>query len=244
MKKTKIVAMGCSWTHGDGLVDPAIRAVDPQLLTHYRKNTPYRLRHCYAGITADHFGLELINMAQPGASLETMRWTLMWYLHRNPRDEIIILAGLTAAQRTSWYDPKYQRSFRDDEWTAHHHSTWISHQTDHDQWYELNKLWLTMCHDDVWKEFNFRQTVYLFDQAMARDNIPVLQFSVLPNPYSVTAPSLLYSGTSWRETLESRQRELNLEFFGPHDPYHPNEAGHKIIADHLIDHIKSCKLLG
>ena len=72
MAKT-LIAFGCSFTYGDELVDPNI--TEPCISN---LNDNYRNSHCYAGIVSDYYGLNFINTAFPGGSLESMRYALYW----------------------------------------------------------------------------------------------------------------------------------------------------------------------
>ena len=248
MKIRKVVAFGCSWTFGDELVDPALKSrddLDQNRLDHYDENKPYRLSNCYAGLVAKHYGLELENMAFPGSSLESMRWNLMWYLRNgNSTDDVLFLVGLTDATRQSWFNPLHDVRGKDPQWNRHMHGTWLlqSNPDIDDNWFTLQKLWLGMSYHREWAEYNFQQTINLFDNAESRYKIPTLQFSMLSNKYGTTVPSLLYPGMSFREILQNKQKEFGKIYFAPKG--HPNEDGHKIIADHLIEHIKYSKILG
>jgi hypothetical protein len=56
----RVIAFGCSWTYGDELIDPQFRHLDEtEFRDHYDENKPWRLANCYAGLVADHYGLEL-----------------------------------------------------------------------------------------------------------------------------------------------------------------------------------------
>lgn len=246
MKIRKLVSFGCSWTYGDELVDPQFRNLsEDQFRDHYDENRPYRLANSYPGLVAAHFGLELDNMAFPGSSLESMRWNLMWYLRNgNSTDDVLFIAGLTDSTRQSWFNPQHEISMKDPQWNRHLHGTWLTQPNpDIDQnWFALQKLWLGMSFHIDWAEYNFQEAINLFDQAQSRYEVPVLQFSVLPNRYSVRVPSLLYPGLSFKEILYQKKKDLGIDPFAPGG--HPNELGHKIIADHLIEHLKHSKILG
>jgi len=246
MKINKVVAFGCSWTYGDELVAPEFRDLsESEFRDHYDQNRPYRLANCYAGLVAKHYGLELDNMAFPGSSLESMRWNLMWYLRNNQsRDDVIFLVGHTDATRQSWYNPQHEISMKDPQWNRHMHGTWLTQPNPDidDNWFTLQKLWLGMSYHQDWAEYNFQQTINLFDQAQSRYGIPVIQFSMLENRYGVNVPSLIYSGTNFRDILKQKKKDLGADPFASGG--HPNEKGHQIIADHLIEHIKYSKMLG
>jgi hypothetical protein len=245
MKIKKLVAFGCSWTYGDELVAPEFRDLnEAEFRDHYDENRPYRLANCYAGLIAKHYGLELDNMAFPGSSLESMRWNLMWYLRNGmPTDDVIFVVGLTDATRQSWFNPLHEVSRKDPQWNRHMHGTWLTQPNPDidDNWFRLQKLWMGMSYHVDWAEYNYQQTINLFDQAQSCYGIPVVQFSVLENRYGVTAPSLIYSGTNFRDILNQKKKDLDVEPFARGG--HPNEKGHQLIADHLIEHIKYAKML-
>lgn len=243
MKITKLVAFGCSYTYGDELINPAIKSANSNAHGCDTENTKYRLDHCFAGLVANHFGLELDNMAFPGGSLESMRWNLMWYLKSGAPKDVIFLVGLTEATRISWYNPDYSTSITNPSWNRHVHGTWLKQPNpDVDpNWYTLQKTWLAMSYHRDWAEFNFSQTINLFDQSQSRYGIPVIQFNVLNNNYAPTCPSLFYPRTNFKEILLAKQKEFGENYFAPGG--HPNEQGHQIIADHLIEHIKYSKIL-
>jgi hypothetical protein len=245
MKIKKLVAFGCSWTYGDELVAPEFRDLnEAEFRDHYDENRPYRLDKCYAGRIAEHYGLELDNMAFPGSSLESMRWNLMWYLRNGmPTDDVIFVVGLTDATRQSWFNPLHEVSRKDPQWNRHMHGTWLTQPNPDidDNWFRLQKTWMGMSYHIDWAEYNFQQTINLFDQAQSRYGIPVVQFSVLENRYGVTVPSLIYSGTNFRDILNQKKKDLDVEPFARGG--HPNEKGHQLIADHLIEHIKYAKML-
>ena len=241
----RIIAFGDSWTYGDELLDPQFSAYpDSGMLDHYDENKKYRLDHCYAGRVATHYGVEFENLAFPGSSLESMRWTLQWVLN-NSRDELkdtLWLVGLTDSSRQSWFNPFHEVGRKDPPWNRHMHGTWLAQpNSDIDEnWFKLQKLWLGMSYHREWSGFNFQQTINLFEHAQHTTGATVLQFSVLENNFACSTPSLLYPGMNWRSILTSQQKDHgNLFAKGGH----PNEKGHEIISKHLIEHIKYAKLI-
>lgn len=245
MKIQKLIVFGCSWAFGDELIDPRF-ATEEEYKDHYKENEPYRLSHCYGNLVAKHFDLEFINMAWPGSSLESMCWNLHWYINNgNSRDDVMMLFGLTDATRMSWYNPQHQGARDDPPWNRHMHGAWITPGSPavDANWYDLKKLWMGMSYHRDWAEFNYWRAVNLFDQAQSRWSIPVIQFNNLDNPWaSGNVPSLIYPGQSFKQILAAKKKELNIEPFARGG--HPNEQGHQIIADHLIEHIKYSKMLG
>jgi len=245
MPVKKVYAFGDSWTFGDELMDPQFSSwPDGGMLDHYDENKAYRLNHCYAGLVANHFGVELENLAFPGSSLESMRWTLSWLL-KNGQDlkDSLWLVGLTDSSRQSWFNPLHEVSHKDPPWNRHMHGTWLLQPNPDidDNWFKLQKLWMAMSHHREWSEFNFEQTIRLFDHAALTVGATVLQFNVLENKWPARVPTLLYAGMNWREILTDKRRTDGVQPFA--EKGHPNEKGHEIISKHLIEHIKHAKII-
>ena len=87
---------------------------------------------------------------------------------------------------------------------------------------------------------NYQQTVLFFDGVAARKNIPMMQFHVMPADMPIDLPTMIwpnFSTTMWfRDHPGNQQRELI--FSGGH----PNEIGHKMIAEKLISTIDSATM--
>jgi len=243
----RIIAFGDSWTYGDELVDPQFRNIDihaKEFADHYDSNKPYRLANGYAGLVASHYGLELENLAFPGSSLESMRWTLQWLVntYKHTLDDTLWLVGLTDSDRQSWFNPLHRTSMTDPPWNRHIHGTWLQQPNPDidDNWFKLQKLWLGMSYHKDWSAFNFRQTIDAFEYAQHTTGATVLQFSVLDNSFSYSTPSLLYPGMNWRDILRGKIKDHGNVFA---KGGHPNEKGHEIISKHLIEHINYAKLI-
>ena len=241
----RVIAFGCSWTYGDELIDPQFRHLDEtEFRDHYDENKPWRLANCYAGLVADHYGLELENCAFPGSSLESMRWTMNWIMqNRTDLEDTLWLVGLTNATRISWFNPLHQVDEKEPQWNRHLHSTWLKQPNPDidNNWFQLQKLWLGMSYHREWADYNHKMTVNLFDYAQQRTGATVIQFNVLPNNYQTIAPTLLYNNSSWQEILISKRKELAIEPFASGG--HPNEKGHEIISKHLLEHIKYANII-
>lgn len=241
----RLVAFGCSWTYGDELEDPQLQLGD-SIQGRQRDNLlkQYRLDHCFAGLTAEHYGLELENLAFPGASAESIRYTLQWWLDNNEhKQDALIIVGHTNASRQSWFNPQHVISESDPGWNRHLHGVWLQKPNPDidNNWFELQKLWLGMSYHKDWAVHNYKQVLNAFDYVRIRWNIPVLQFNCLDNQLPASSPSLLYPGNSFRSILtEMDNNKKDLHCPGGH----PNEKGHQIIANHLIEHIKHANILG
>jgi len=241
----KVYAFGCSWTYGDELIDPQFKDLnEDDFRDHYDENRPWRLANCYAGLVANHFDVELENCAFPGASLESMRWTLQWLI-KNGQDlqDTLWLVGLTDATRQSWYNPLHQIAMKDPIWNRHMHGTWLTQPNPDidDAWFTLQKTWLTMSYHRDWADYNHQITLNLFDYAALTTGATVIQFNCLDNPYTNNVPTMIYPGMSWKSILQDKKIKEGAHPFAPGG--HPNEKGHEIISKHLIEHIKHAKII-
>lgn len=216
-----LIAFGCSFTYGDELLDPCLFGKEKVCSL---QNEHYRLANSYPGLVAAHYGFDLLNTAFPGASLESMRWTLDWLINKSEYniDDCILLVGHTQAHRQSWYDP--DRIDQKLSWNHHAHGSWLKEPGDDIEWYKLQQLWLKKSYAREWEEYNLRQTVQLFENVKLKYNIPVIQFKVFNNEPAADVLDFTF------ETIAGD----NLAKNG-----HPNETGHRLFAKHLINYIDS-----
>jgi hypothetical protein len=255
MKIRKLVAFGCSWTYGDGLVDPTLKknSNDITMLSRCPDNESYRLQNSYPGLIAQHYQADLENCACFGGSLESMRWSLFWWLkNNNIENDTLFLFGLADSSRQSWFNPDGPLIKFEPDHNNHVHSAWINSdcpEIKDTQWEELQKLWVGMSYNQEWRNYNFYQAVHLFDHINSRYNVPVIQFNVtapsvrergiLLDVPSLRDPNFVYSG--WLRLIE-KQKNISCFLNDRPNPNacHPNELGHKLIADHLIKYIDQC----
>jgi hypothetical protein len=212
-----LISFGCSFTYGDELLDPALVGKEDCCVS---QNDDYRNSHSYPGILARHYGLELVNLAINGGSLESERWTLDWLLNKSDIDiqECMLIAGHTQAYRNSWYDPESQGSSNNLA-----NGTWLVEPGVDPEWHKLQQLWIKKSLDPVWEKYNLRQTVMLFDYVCLKYSIPVVQFKAFENePDVAELPNFTFE----------RIAGSNLK---PHG--HPDEKGHQLFANHLINYI-------
>ena len=222
-----LVAFGCSFTYGDELVDPNLPTDNK-----YFQNEPYRLANSYPGRIAEHYNLQLLNTAFPGASLESMRWTLDWLLNKSEYDinDCMLIVGHTQAHRHSWFDPEIDVNAPGwlYPWNQHKHGSWLKEPGDDLDWYNLQRLWMKKSLDFQWEEYNLRQTVQIFEGIKLKYNIPVVQFKVFDDEPAVDLPEFTFQQIAGD----------NLAKNG-----HPNEKGHQLFAEHLINYMDSVKIL-
>lgn len=250
----QVVSFGCSWTYGDEILDPNL---DPGVPAYDRRNDSYRNAKSFPGLIASHYGVPYRCLAYPGASLRSMVWNLNWWLDNTPdseKAETLVLVGLTEESRMSWYNPyhqaqtdetSYEEQLTDTRTFVHKqyiHSTWLKEDIDikdepyQDEWRELYKMYLTLSSCRESGRLNYEDAVRAFDGASARYNIPMLQFNVLATTRKPKLPTLL-DATSLMEILVIRDKPRKNPLFMPEK--HPNEAGHRVIADYLIEKLDS-----
>lgn len=189
-------------------------------------NNAYRFNNCYTGLLASANNMRQENLSFPGSSLQSMQWSLMWWLNNKTTKHIkesIILVGLTGEDRISWYDPEYEEG--DDEWNHYLHSTWLDYAGPNvnDGWFKLRKHHIAMSACSELSKLNYETTVRMFDGVSARYNIPVIQFNTVATQ-KMNSIETFYD-LDVRSTLQS-------DCYAPGG--HPNEKGHQLIANELI----------
>lgn len=236
----KLVAFGCSWTFGDELEDSSLQ-IGESVSGHKRDEllNQYRLDHCFAGFFAKHYGLELVNLGFPGASEESIRYTLNWYIDNHNTDNTIFLVAHTDATRKSWFNTQHVATDSDPEWNRFMHSPWLKTKNkDIDSaWYDMQKLWTAMSYHYEWTKNNLQETVQQFDWVHCRLGVPVLQVNALNNP-PVRPVQSYNSDVSLLQMLRNHSEKDLFKPLG-----HPNEKGHSIIANHLINLAESSKII-
>jgi hypothetical protein len=233
MKFDRIVGLGDSWMFGDELVDPAlgnIYAVEPS-------NTEYREKHCFLGLLGQHYNVPVSNLGFPGGSLQSCIYNYIWWTENQTlTPTTLFLVGLPDASRMSWFDPHRVKTADDQPFNNYQHSIWLrnpskknynaSRNEKIDDWVTLSMLYDTLtCCPDAYR-FKFKQAV-LFFQGQSHAH-PVIQFNVLPPPCVFDSPTLLWpdacvAGMLTADDLKPRK--------------HPNENGHKKLANHLISQL-------
>ena len=199
--------------------------------SHYTQNNSYRLENCYTGILAKHYSLTQENLSFPGSSLQSMQWNLTWWLNNHSTEYIrnsILVVGLTEESRVSWYDPKHKHDIDDPPWNNYLHAQWLGGAGPNvsSGWHDLHKHYLNMTDCDELYQLNYETTVRLFDGISSRYNIPVVQFNAMATTTTTTPCTTLYEYDS-RHMLTSA-----TDVYKPMG--HPNEKGHKLIANDLI----------
>jgi len=241
-----LVSFGCSWTYGDELIDPELEAKGIEPFNW--ENDDYRKSHAYAGLVAKHYGWTYEDLSWNGASLQSMLWNFNHWLDNSTPEHIaesLVVIGLTDESRISWHNVNYLDSQRTAQHPCHQHvhSVWINKDCDiwgeedrMDHWRTLHKLHYTLSDSEEWRQANYNTTVRAFDGIAARNNINMLQMNVLTQNHKIKVPTLIESSSAL-EMLVIRDKPRKDPLFCK--GMHPNEKGHAIISEFLIDKIES-----
>ena len=232
MKFEKIVAFGDSFVWGDELIDPDLVHRN-DCHTGLVENTPYREQHSFVGLLAAHYNVPGINLAWPGSSLQSALWTYCWWRQNEttPLDKCLLLVGNTAAHRTSFYNPGHEVFENDPPWHRYVHSAWVTHSQAlvSKDWQELVKKHMVLTDSAASRELNYLQSIYFWEGIYSM-HAAVLQFATLPPPIDIKVKNMVIPGSSLQSLLA-----LHTDSCCAHG--HPNEKGHQIIRDLLINQI-------
>jgi hypothetical protein len=238
MNFKKIIGFGDSWMYGDELLDPELEKNFKDAHTCWLQNTPYRDSHNFLGLIGQHYGAPIENFGLPGGSLQSTIWTFLWWLEHEPEPEkCLVLIGLTDADRVSHYDPNHVSYDNDPPWNKYVHSTWVEFGSSvvPEPFRHMIKSQIVLTNCAELNKLNYLQSVLLFDGVAARQKLPLLQFHIMPEELDTKCPTVIWPGfstTIWfREHPENRKKEL-VKPGG-----HPNEKGHRLLADKLISEI-------
>jgi hypothetical protein len=214
----KIVGFGDSWMYGDELTDPNNTITKP----HDRglQNAEYRERNCFLGQIGKHYNVPTENFGIMGGSLDSAKWTFLYWLEHEPDPEkCLVLHGITNSYRFSHYNPGHITMPNDPPWNHFVHSSWqlesdfqtlIKQQTVLTDCIELHRI-------------RYQEAAMLFDGVSARRNLLTVQFDVFPEEHKLNLPTLF-------SDMPLRSWVTNTKPGG-----HPDEIGHKKIAQHLIN---------
>jgi hypothetical protein len=234
MKFKKIVGFGDSWMWGDELIDPEL-ADHPRISPVLIENTYYREENCFLGMLGRHYRLPYENFGIPGGSLQSTIWTYLWWLQHEQLDpkDCLILVGLTEASRGSYYNPNHVVYPNDPPWNRFVHSAWIhsGFSGNEQQWERMVKdqMLLTDCAE--LHNLNYLQTVKFFEGQHHLLNQNILQFCTIPPPMLTSGCNLIWPDRTIGSFLKKP------DHFKPQR--HPNEIGHAIIRNLLIEQIKN-----
>ena len=238
MKFKKIVGFGDSWMFGDELLDPELQRQHSDAHTCWHQNNAYRDSHNFLGLVAQHYGVPMENFGIAGGSMQSSMWTFLWWLDHEPEPEqCLILIGHTDSDRLSFYNPNHVSYTNDPPWNRFIHSTWVEYGSSvvPQEFRNMVKQQLVLTNCSELAKLNYQQTLLSFDGIAARRNLQMMQFQIMPADIKLDLPTQIWPGfstTMWfRNHPNNQQRELVMP------GGHPNEIGHKMIAEKLISTI-------
>lgn len=212
----KIVGFGDSWMYGDELAEPNITATNPHEIG--LQHRAYRERNCFLGQLGRHYSVPTENFGIMGGSLDSARWTLLYWLEREPDPEdCLVLHAVTNSYRFSHYNPNHEVMLDDPPWNRFVHSTWPNTQFEN-----LVKQQTVLTDSPELHRLRYKETVLLFDGVSARRDILMMQFNVFPEP-PVAVPTLFGD-------ICLKDQTTNTKPGG-----HPDETGHEKITQQLIN---------
>lgn len=220
---SKIVTFGDSFAWGDELVAP-----DQTAAADYG-NRFYREQHCYTGLLARHYGVPSENLAFPGGSCQSTRWTYTWWLQQEPDPaSCLVLAQLSGPWRSSQFDQHRTQHETDAKWNQFIHSTWIEHyRHNHPRAYEYFRLEQDIADCDQRNSLVQAETYLFFQgQESAVKHLFMFNSQMQSLDHVVRPRSLLWPDRCFEDLLPQP------EFWAPNG--HLNEAGHERIANMLI----------
>jgi hypothetical protein len=239
----KIVGFGDSWMYGDELLDPALIQQHSDAHTCWSQNDAYRNSHNFLGLLGKHYGVPIENFGIAGGSMQSAIWTFQWWLEHEPcPEDCLVLIGHTDSDRLSFYNPNHRSYSNDPPWNKFVHSTWVEYGSSvvPEDFRTMIKQQLVLTNCAELARLNHQQTLMFFDGVAGRQNIPMMQFHIMPADNQLNLATEIWPGfatTMWfRDHPGNQKRELIMP------GGHPNEIGHEMIANKLISTIDSATM--
>jgi len=238
MKFKKIVGFGDSWMFGDELLDPELQQQHSDAHPCWHQNNVYRDSHNFLGLVAQHYGVPMENFGIAGGSMQSSMWTFLWWLDHEPEPEqCLVLIGHTDSDRLSFYNPNHVSYANDPPWNKFIHSTWVEFGSSvvPQEFRNMVKQQLVLTNCSELARLNYQQTLLSFDGIAARRSLQMMQFQIMPEDISLNLPTQIWPGFSTTMWFRNHPGNQKRELIMPGG--HPNEIGHKMIADKLISTI-------
>lgn len=227
MKKfRKIVTFGDSFAWGDELLAPGEKnAAD-------YGNRFYRQQQCYTGLVGSHYGVPTENLAFPGGSCQSTRWTYTWWRQQETEPEsCLVLVQLSGPWRSSQFDRHRVQHETDHAWNSFAHSCWMeSYRSSNPSAYQYFRLENDLA-DCIERNNLVQAETYLFFQGQASDVAALLMFnSQSPSlAHKIYPESLLWQGQELTQVINDPNCFTQIG--------HLNEAGHERLTTLLIQEI-------
>ena len=223
----KLVGLGCSFTYGSELIDPALEGEDG----HHYDNIPYREKHCWLGQLAEMLGCSFDNRASPaGSNFFIQEEFGDWFDLHSPDDDDIVCIGWSSHLRNSWWNDEEFRWMHDG----------FIRSNDEKHFHGSFKEWLALSYGRCAQTTNHAR---LFVNSVCQaNNIKIIQFNALSNIPVLNSPANYHQGDqNMQDVLRNEGYRLNKDFLAPGG--HPNELGHAHYAEMLRSWIEAKKIL-
>jgi hypothetical protein len=234
MKYKKIVGFGDSWIWGDELFNPALQHIEnPHPIM--KENTPYRESNCFLGLLGKHYDLPTENFGIPGGSQQSALWTYLWWAEHEQLDlsECLVLVGHTESDRDTFYNPAHVSYANDPPWNKFIHSAWVHSGASciDSEWTSMVKSNMVLTDCKELSKLRYQQSVLFFEGQNYKLGNNVIQFTTMGPSSPIAAKGLIWPDSGLATFIKGRP-----ELMAP--GRHPNEAGHRLIRDHLIPEIE------
>jgi hypothetical protein len=227
---SKLVTFGDSWTYGDELLSD--EALISGLSIDDKKNDNHRLSHVFGGIIAKHYKLEFDNRGHNSASLQSMIWEFEhWLTSDSNISQSLVLFGLTSPGRMSWWKNTQ---------TYIHSIQLENNKSLPKEFYDLNKYYRVCCSDQELYRMNYLNAVHLFSGMCFKLNIPCLLFNVFSCKFDIPYAEVINPNTGLVTILNEMNKDKTCRIWASQ---HPNENGHRLLAEYLIQHIDQKSLM-
>jgi hypothetical protein len=204
-----LVTFGCSWPYGAELEDPTLRAQGAH--PEHPLNVIYRATHSYPGLIASHFGWTLEDRTKLVTNLLEMLADFHAWLDIVSHEDLAETLVLVNLTREDIPGSIQHLPATLSEKILKDKDTNVEHQI-------------------------FEWVVTEFDNAAEEFGVNLLQFNVLAKQHRIKLPTLIESSSAL-EMLVIRDKPRKDPLFTEYK--HPNEKGHKIISEFLIEKINS-----
>ena len=203
----RLITHGCSFTYGEELADPALS--------------------CWPRLVADHFGLELINLAKPAYSNDLMMGDIVdTKINHTTYHDLVIIAW-TSHARVGLHDSDGWFTIRPNARDNQSHR------------YEINQS-LVKHLEPNWLLDRWLQQVILMQSYLENRHAAYLFMSAFDNLNSMSKKRPLVDMVRQRNFVGWPRKQIVDMIHGtPLAPRgHPSESGHRKVADEFISQLQ------
>jgi len=260
----KLIACGDSWVWGYELVDPEVQTVpisevenDPYNIHFEPANLAYRLKHRYVNLLADKMNAEVIDLSKTAGSNQRIVHDLLIWLSQNERfnnknnKDLFVTIGWTSPVRDYFYSDKDKK--------------WI----DFGPW--IDNIHLNKDIKNAFKEYTTHLYSMKKQYILYIKNVILLEHTLKNLGINYIMHQAFYDNEHWEKETDSsnfgaltvEERKIfdqvdDIRFVKKHSSlyklfnpdykqymykWHPNEKGHKLIAEYLYNYCIENNLL-